>query len=111
MNLYLKWKAQCGDVLIPRGDYSVAIHRDLSMITLLGNGSEFKLNAQKRPTKAKIKQVRLVFQPSLGSIAWVLSVCTPPNVEWFCHLKMIKQEEEREKEKEKERLRLLRLLR
>ncbi len=109
LNLVLRWKALSGDVLIPRGEYSVAVNRDQSMITLHGHGSDFKIPALKRPTKAKVKQVRLVFQPSLGAATWILSVCTPPNVEWFCHLKVVNQEDEREKAKEKERLRLLRI--
>ncbi len=109
MNLLLRWKAASGDVVIPKGEYSVSVSRDMGFITLHGHGTDYRIHAQKRPTRTKVKQVRLQFQPSLGAATWILSVCTPPNVEWFCHLRMVNQEEESQKAKEKERLRLLRL--
>jgi hypothetical protein len=107
LNLLLRWKAQCGDIILPRGEYSVHVSRDACQINLSGGGNDFKLPAHKRPTRARIKHVKLQFQPSLGAATWVLSVSTPPNVEFFCLLKMLNIEDEKEKEKEKERLRLL----
>ena len=108
MNIVLRWKAQCGDLTVPKGEYMVGVSRDTSQIVLTGGGSDYKLVASKRPTRSKIKHVKLQFQPSLGAATWSLSISTPPNTEWVALLKMVGQDDgkdDEEDEKERERMR------
>lgn len=86
MNLVLiAHEAKCGDVVIPRGEYLVALNASNSEIYLTGRGSQFKLPATKRRNNARTRVTSVQFYCG-GGKTWSLVISTPKLGEWVAFL-------------------------
>lgn len=82
MKITLKDDATCGKVIIPKGDYMVALLSDSQQINLAGGGKDYKLPATKRRSASRTRVTTVSFY-SGGGNGWSLIVTTPKHGEWI----------------------------
>jgi hypothetical protein len=90
MKIHLIKDAECGKVIIPRGDYMVSLRSESGEICLSGGGKDFRLPAKKRRIKVKTKTTSISFY-SGGGRTWTLMVTTPKYGEWVTFIDYITQ--------------------
>jgi len=81
MKIQIKQDALCGSVLIPRGEYWVALQQERSEFTLSSGGKDLHIKALKRRSTAKQRTTTVQFF-SGGGKTWSLVVSTPKAGEW-----------------------------
>ncbi len=94
MKITLKDDATCGKVIIPKGDYMVALISDSQQINLAGGGKDYKLPATKRRTAGRTRVTTVSFY-SGGGNSWSLIVTTPKHGEWIAMIEYEKSDSSR----------------
>lgn len=81
MKIQLSRDAQCGNTLIPKGDYWVSLRNESNEFNLSGQGKDIKIPAKKRRAKVNTKTTQVAFY-SGGGRTWSLVITTPKYGEW-----------------------------
>lgn len=89
MKITIAKDATCGKVMIPGGEYMVALATDTQSMTLTGGGKQLKIPAIKRRSSAKTRITTVSFY-SGGGTAWNLLVQTPKFGEWIALVEYVK---------------------
>jgi len=87
MKISVPRDAQCGQIIIPRGDYWVSLRNESGEINLAGGGKDYRLPAKKRRTKVKGKTTTVTFYCG-GGTCWSLVISTPKFGEWIAMLEV-----------------------
>lgn len=85
MKITLTSDATCGNVMIPKGEYLVALLPDMGQINLAGGGKDYKIPAVRRRTAGRTRITTISFY-SGGGRTWSLVVSTPKNGEWVAFI-------------------------
>lgn len=100
MKVTLSKDGLCGKVLIPKGEYLVALASDSQQMILTGGGKQFKIPAVRRRATGKSKVTTVSFYCG-GGPTWSLLITTPKFGEWIAMIELgvVGQREEKEKRK------------
>ena len=85
MKIKLKEEASAGNVVIPAGEYSVALLSEMQQINLVGGGKDYKIPAIRRRGTAKTRSTTVSFY-SGGGKSWSLLIQTPKHGEWIASI-------------------------
>ena len=87
MKVTLSKDALCGKILVPKGEYMVALASDTQQLVLTGGGKQYKIPAVRRRANAKTKVTTVTFYSGGGS-TWSLLVSTPKFGEWISMMEL-----------------------
>jgi hypothetical protein len=82
VKIRIQENASSGKVLIPSGEYWVALNASAGQITLMSQGKSVSLPSIKRKAKSRSKVVSVQFYPG-GGRTWSLIVEAPNQGQWI----------------------------
>ena len=87
MRIRIDQNAACGNLIIPSGEYMVALRTDIQQFQLTGAGQDYTLPAIRRKSSSKVRTETVSFY-SGGGRTWTLLIQTPKFGEWIAMLEL-----------------------
>jgi hypothetical protein len=82
MKVHIKEDATSGKMIIPKGEYTVALQVESQQIGLVAGGKTLKIAATRRRSTSKVRVTTVTYYCG-GGKSWSLVVSTPKHGEWI----------------------------